>query len=159
MIRLDQYDNGGFDRGATKLTEIAWNLTKMLFFLPPWPVPSSFRRALLRLFGARVGRGVIIRSRTNITFPWRLEIGDHVWIGEEALILSLAKVRIEDHCCISQRAFLCTGSHDFNRSSFDLITDEITIGESSWIAACAFVGPGANVEPGTLVKANSVVGK
>jgi putative colanic acid biosynthesis acetyltransferase WcaF len=157
MIRLDQYDNSGFDRGAGKLKEIAWNLTKLLFFLPPWPIPSSLRCALLRLFGAKIGEGVVIRSRTNITFPWRLEIGDHCWIGEEVIILSLAGVAIGDHCCLSQRAFICTGSHDFNKPTFDLIAKPITIGESSWIAASAFVGPGVDLQAGTLVKANQVV--
>lgn len=157
MIRLDQYDNSSFDRGASKLKEIAWNLTKILFFQPPWPIPSSIRCWLLRLFGAEVGSGVVIRSRTNITFPWRLEIGDHSWIGEEVIILSLAEVAIGAHCCISQRAFICSGSHDFDKPSFDLVTGPIVIGESSWIAACAFVGPGVTLNPGTLVKANEVV--
>ena len=157
MIRLDQYDNRGFDRGASRLKEASWNLVKYLFFQPPWPVPSAIRRVLLRAFGARVGTGVIIRSRTNITFPWRMEIGDYCWIGEEVLILSLADVRIGSHCCISQRAFLCTGSHDFNQPTFDLVTKPVSIGDSSWIAASAFVGPGAEIEPGTMVKANSVV--
>ncbi len=157
MIRLDQYDNSSFDRGAGRLKEIAWMFTKHLFFTASWPIPSRIRGALLRLFGAKVGKGVVIRSRTNISFPWRLEIGDHVWIGEEVIILSLAPVKIANHCCISQRAFLCTGSHDFNKPSFDLITRPISIGESSWVAACAFVGPDTDIEPGTLVKANSVV--
>ena len=112
---------------------------------------------MLRLFGAKVGSGVVIRSRTNISFPWRLQIGDHVWIGEEVMILALAPVTIASHCCISQRAFLCTGSHDFDKPSFDLITKPISIGESSWIAACAFVGPDTDIAPGTFVKANSVV--
>ena len=157
MIRLDQYDNSDFDRGAGRVKEFAWILTKTLFFLPPWPFPSSIRCALLRLFGAEIGEGVIVRSRVNITFPWRLKIGDHVWIGEEALILSLGQVTIGSHCCISQRAFLCTGSHRFDKTTFDLITAPIDIGDSSWIAACAFVGPGVNLEPGSLVKANEVV--
>ena len=125
--------------------------------MPSLPMPSSFRRWLLRRFGAVVGKGVVIRSRVNITFPWRIEIGDHVWIAEEVLILSLAKVTIGSHVCISQRAFLCTGSHDFKQQGFDLITQPITIEPHSWIAATAFVGPGANVPQGTLVKAGSVV--
>lgn len=157
MIRLDQYDNSTFDRGASKLTETAWNLVKCLFFRPSWPIPSKIRRFLLRVFGAEVGDGVVIRSGTNISFPWRLTIGDHVWIGEDVTILSLANVTIESHCCISQRAFLCTGSHDFGKQTFDLITKPIAIGESSWVAACAFIGPGTTIESGTFVKANSVV--
>ena len=159
MIRLDKFDNSDFDRGAGKLKETLWALAKSLFFLPSWPVPSAVRCSLLRLFGAEVGSGVVIRSRTNITFPWRVKFGDHVWIGEEVVILSLAPVTIERNCCISQRAFLCTGSHDFNKESFDLITRPITIGESSWIAACAFVGPGVELDAGTFITANSVAGK
>ena len=155
MIRLDQYQNDDFDRGASKVKEIAWNIVKHLFFMPSWPIPSSVRCTLLRLFGAEIGEGVVIRSRTNITFPWRLTVGDHVWIGEEVCLLSLAKITIADHCCISQRAFLCTGSHAFDKPTFDLITEPIEVGTSSWIAACAFVGPGVIIEPGTFVKANS----
>jgi putative colanic acid biosynthesis acetyltransferase WcaF len=77
-----------------------------------------------------------------------------VWIGDEVLILSLDRVTIGSNGCLSQRAFLCTGSHDFSKESFDLITKPIVIGEGCWIAACAFIGPGAVIAPGTMVKAN-----
>jgi putative colanic acid biosynthesis acetyltransferase WcaF len=79
-----------------------------------------------------------------------------VWIGDEVLILSLDQVKIGSNVCLSQRAFLCTGNHDFRKESFDLITRPIEIGEGSWIAACAFVGPGAVVPPGTMVRAYEV---
>lgn len=110
----------------------------------------------MRCFGAKVGTGVVIRSRVNITFPWKLEIGDHVWIGDEVLVLSLDRVVIGSNVCISQRAFLCTGSHDFRKATFDLITEPIEIGDGCWIAACAFIGPGAVVPAGTMVKAGEV---
>jgi putative colanic acid biosynthesis acetyltransferase WcaF len=80
-----------------------------------------------------------------------------VWIGEEVLVLSLAQVTIESNCCISQRAFLCTGSHDFSSPAFSLRTKEITIREGSWVAAGAFIGPGVQVGPGSMVTAGSVV--
>lgn len=110
----------------------------------------------LRLFGAKVGIGVVIRSRVNITFPWKLEIGDHVWIGDEVLILSLAPVRIGTNVCLSQRAFVCTGSHDFRSEGFDLITKPVVIGDGCWVAACAFIGPGAILPQGTMVRAGEV---
>jgi len=116
-------------------------------------VPSSLKVAALRAFGAQVGTGVVIRSRVNITFPWKVEIGDQVWIGDEVMILSLDRVKIGSNVCISQRAFLCTGSHDFRKESFDLITKPIEIGDGCWIAACAFIPPGAEIPPGTMVKA------
>jgi putative colanic acid biosynthesis acetyltransferase WcaF len=103
-----------------------------------------------------VGRGVVIRSRVNVTFPWRFECGDHVWIGDEVLILSLDRVTIGSQVCISQRAFLCTGTHAFERDSFDLVTRPIVIGDGCWIAAGAMVMPGAEIPPGTMVKAGEV---
>lgn len=128
-------------------------MVRSLLFAPWFPVPSPLKVSALRIFGARIGRGVVIRSRVNVTFPWRLEIGDYVWIGDEVLILSLAKVAIGSHCCISQRAFLCTGSHDFGKETFDLIVRPIEIGDGCWIGAGAFVGPGANIPKGSRVKA------
>ncbi len=112
---------------------------------------------VLRLFGAKVGYGVVIRSRVNITFPWRVEIGDHVWIGDEVLILSLDRVCIGSHVCISQRAFLCTGSHDYKKESFDLVTKPIVIEDSCWIAAGVFIGPGVTVKSNTVCAAGAVL--
>lgn len=156
-MRLDRYDNSDFSRGASKIKEVLWWVVRSLFFAPWFPVPSALKVAALRAFGAKVGKGVVIRSRVNITFPWRLSIGDHVWIGEEVLILSLASVTIDSHVCISQRAFLCTGSHRFRSENFDLVTKPIMIGEGCWIAANVFVGPGVTLAPGTLCSAGAVV--
>ena len=157
MINLSGYTTGDFRRGASRLKEAAWYLVRALFFQTPIPWPSALRVELLRVFGARVGEGVVIRSQVNITFPWRFSAGDHVWIGEEVLILSLAPVVIESNCCISQRAFLCTGSHDFSSPAFSLRTSAITIKEGSWVAASAFIAPGVRIGPGSMVGAGSVV--
>jgi putative colanic acid biosynthesis acetyltransferase WcaF len=157
MVRLSKYDNSDFDRGAPRWKEAAWYVVKAVFFLSIVPWPSSLRVALLRAFGATVGERVVIRSRVHITFPWRLNLGDDVWIGEEALLLTLASITIESDVCISHRAFLCTGSHNFRRETFDLITRPITIRRSCWIAATAFIAPGVEVGEGSLVSAGSVV--
>jgi putative colanic acid biosynthesis acetyltransferase WcaF len=156
-LRLDRYDNSDFDRGAGKLKEGLWVLCKCAFFLNPFPWPSSLRTALLRIFGARIGRGVVIRSGANVTFPWRLTVGDHVWIGEDVLILSLAPVTIGSNVCLSQRTFLCTGSHAWRRETFDLRTKPIVVGDSVWIAAQAFVGAGVSIGRGSVVSAGCVV--
>lgn len=156
MMDLSRFNNADFSRGASALKEALWWVVRTLLFAPWFPVPSPIKNAALRLFGAKVGAGVVIRSRVNITFPWRLEIGDHVWVGDEVLILSLERVVIGSNVCISQRAFLCTGSHDFKKETFDLITEPIEIGDGCWIAACAFIGPGAVVPAGTMVKAGEV---
>jgi len=156
-MQLRDYTTGGFDRGRPLWFEVLWLVVKCLFFLNPAPWPSALRVALLRAFGAKVGQGVVVRSQVNVTFPWRLSIGDHVWIGEEVLILSLAQVALESNVCLSQRAFLCTGSHDFRAPKFDLITKPITVRGGSWVAAQAFIAPGVEIGEGSMVAAGSVV--
>lgn len=154
---LSKFANEDFERGAKRWKEAAWLLTKRIFFQTSVPWPSALRSSLLRWFGAQVGTGVVIRANVNISFPWRLILGDYVWLGEEVMILSLAPVTIGSHVCISQRSFLCTGSHDHRRETFDLIVRGITLGDGSWIAAQSFIGPGVEVGSGSVVSAGSVV--
>jgi putative colanic acid biosynthesis acetyltransferase WcaF len=132
-------------------------MVKACIFLNALPFPSTLYVALLRAFGAKIGDGVVIRSRVDVSYPWRLTIGNHVWLGEEVKILSLAQVTIESNCCISQRAFLCTGSHAFRAADFHLITKPIVIRERSWIGAGVFVAPGVSVGPGAMARAGAVV--
>src|SRR5438874_4619858 len=154
---LSIYDNSDFDRGAPRWKEAAWALVRFLFFQSAFPWPSPLRCALLRVFGAKIGRGVVIRANVNISFPWRLTTDDHVWIGEDVGILTLAPVTIESNVCISQRAYLCTGSHDFRREDFKLKVAPITVREGSWIAAASFIGPGVEIGKGAVVAVGSVV--
>jgi len=158
-VDLSIYDNSDFDRGAPRWKEAVWALVRFLFFQNALPWPSSLRCALLRGFGAKIGRAVVIRANVNISFPWRLAIGDHVWIGEDVGILTLAPVTIESNVCISQRAYICTGSHDFRREDFKLCVAPITIRAQSWIAASAFVGPGVTIGTGSVISAGAVVFK
>ena len=156
-MQLRHYTTGGFQRGKPLWCEALWLLVKCGFFLTPIPWPSALKVALLRAFGAKIGQRMVIRSRVNITFPWRFEAGDDVWLGDEVLILSLAPVVLESNVCISQRAFLCTGSHNFRAENFDLITKPITIRAGSWVAAQAFIAPGVEIGEGSMVTAGSVV--
>lgn len=156
-MNLSSYDNSDFDRGAPRWKESLWVVVRCLFFQTSFPWPSEVRVALLRAFNAKIGNGVIIRANVNISFPWRLVVGDHVWIGEDVGILSLAQVTIESNVCISQRAYLCTGSHDFRREDFKLKVAPIKINDRVWIAACAFIAPGVEVGSGAVVSAASAV--
>ena len=106
FINLGMYDNSGFDRGAPRWKRGLWVLVRWVFFQNPCPWRSAFRSALLSAFGAKIGKGVCIGSNVNISFPWRLAVGDHVWIGDDVGILSLAQVTIESNVCVARRSVL-----------------------------------------------------
>lgn len=157
-VRLKDFNPAiGLDRQSSKLKEICWYLVKMFFFLSAFPYPSSLKVKLLTLFGSKVGRGVIIKPRVNIHMPWKLEIGDDVWIGEEVFILNFEKVKIGSNVSVSQRAFLCCGNHDYRIPSMPYRNALITLKDGCWIGASCFVGPGVTVGIDTVVTAGSVV--
>lgn len=157
-VRNDLFDaTRGFRRGRSKPVEAAWYLVKCAFFLTALPFPSRLKCAWLRLFGARVGRGVVIKPRVNIHFPWKLTIGDHAWIGEEVFVLNLEPVTLGAHCCISQRAFLCTGNHDYRRPDMAYRSQPIAVADGAWVGAQAFVSPGVTVGEDAVITAGSVV--
>jgi putative colanic acid biosynthesis acetyltransferase WcaF len=158
-VDLSRYSVAHFDRGASRLKEGLWIIVRCLFFAPAIPLPSAFRIFWLRLFGAEIGRHVVVRSKVNVHFPWRLQVGDYSWLGEEVYLLSLAPIFIGSHVCISQRAFLCTGSHDFTLPTFDLVTRPIQVEDGAWIGAGSFVGPGITVGAHAVLTAGSVAGK
>ena len=153
---LSRFSSGNFDRGAGVVKESLWLLVSLfLFRLCPVSL-SALKRTTLRAFGAKIGRGVVIKPQVKVTFPWKLEVGDHVWLGEECWLLNLEKIVIKSNVCISQRAFLCTGSHNYKLSTFDLITEPISVGDGAWIGAGAWVGPGVKVGDGAVLTACSV---
>jgi len=159
-VRNDLFDaRKGLDRGRSRPVEAIWYLIKCVFFLSPLPWPVAFKCALLRLFGARIGRSVYIKPRVNIHFPWKLQVGDHTWIGEEVFLLNLEPITIGAHCCISQRAFLCTGNHDYRQPDMPYRNQPITMEDGAWIGAQSFVGPGVCVGSEAVIAAGSVVTK
>jgi putative colanic acid biosynthesis acetyltransferase WcaF len=158
-VDLSRFSSGAFDRGAGTLKEALWLLVSLIVFrLCPFSF-SALKCTLLRMFGAKVGRNVTIKPQVKITFPWKLTVGDHVWLGEQCWLLNLDRIVIGNHVCISQRAFLCTGNHDHKRATFDLITRPITVQDGAWIGAGGWVGPGVTVETHAMLTAGSVTGK
>jgi putative colanic acid biosynthesis acetyltransferase WcaF len=154
-MRLDRFSSASFDRGASRTKEALWILANGVL-LASWLPGSGWRRLLLSSFGARIGQGVVLKPRVNVKFPWRLEIGDHSWIGENVWIDNLARVSIGAHACVSQGAYLCTGSHDWSRESFDLIVLPITVGNHAWIGARSLLAPGTDLGEGAVLTVASL---
>jgi putative colanic acid biosynthesis acetyltransferase WcaF len=118
---------------------------------------STFRVLILRFFGAKIGKNVIIKPYVKIKFPWKLKIGDNSWIGEKVWIDNLDNVSIGDNSCISQGVYMCTGNHNFRIETFDLSTREIQIGNNCWIAAKTIIKPGTIIQDKTFVKIGSII--
>jgi putative colanic acid biosynthesis acetyltransferase WcaF len=114
---------------------------------------------LLRLFGARIGCGVVIKPGVRVKFPWRLRIGNHSWIGESVWLDDLCEISIGSNCCISQGAYLCTGNHDWSDPSFRLILKPIVLCDGAWVGAHAIVCPGVTLGEQAVATAGSVVTK
>src|SRR4051794_27906578 len=142
----------GYDKGRSLVVQAAWFAVLNLFFLKWW-LPARLRPHLLRLFGAQVGQGVFIRHRVRVLWPWKLEVGDNCWIGEDAWFLNLEPIRLGDDVCISQGAFLCTGSHDRRSPTFEYDNGPIDVGDHAWIGAQATVLRGVSIGRSAVVAA------
>lgn len=134
-----------------------WWIVQALLFHPSPQVLYGWRRFLLRIFGARVGRGVLIRPSVSVTYPWKLTIGDWSWVGDHATLYTLGEITIGDNSVVSQHSYLCAASHDYERPTFDLYAKPIHVESEVWLAANVFVGPGVKVGRGAVVGACSVV--
>ena len=111
----------------------------------------------MRMFGAKIGKGVYWKPRVNIHIPWNLKVGDFALFGEEVFILNFETVVIGTQACISQRAFLCTGNHDFRDVRMRYRNQPITIGDGAWVGAQVFVAPGVTIGEEAVITAGSVV--
>lgn len=154
---LAAYDSSTFDPGRSLPWQLAWYATSLLIFESGWFPISSLKVGLLRAFGAHVGKGVVIKPHVRIKFPWRLSVGNHCWIGQQAWFDNLAMTRLGNHVCVSQGVYLCTGGHDHRVPAFDLITRPIEIADGAWVAARALVLPGVTIGPQAVVAAGSVI--
>ena len=156
ISRLDRFDNDWYQPGGSALRRLIWYYVNRIFFQSGWLPLSGIKLGLLRVFGARVGKGVTIKPSVNIKYPWRLRIGDHCWIGENVWIDNLADVSIGNHVCISQGAMLLTGSHNYKKESFDLMIGDIELKDGCWIGAQSVVCPGVSCEKGSILAVASV---
>jgi putative colanic acid biosynthesis acetyltransferase WcaF len=131
---------------------VAWYACNAALFHSALVLPSRWKAALLRGFGARVGRGVVIKPRVTIKYPWFLELGDHVWLGEGVWIDNHTTVALGSNVCVSQGAYLFTGNHDWDDPRFRFFCKPIRIEDGVWVGAKALICPGS------LLSRMSVVG-
>ena len=146
----------GFRGRNVVIVQLWWLVHSTLFRFSP-RVLYGFRRFLLRLFGAQIGKGVIIRSSAQITYPWFLSIGDHSWIGDDTVVYNLAHISIGANVALAHRVYLCTGLHDIERTDFRIGAKPIRIEDECWLANDCFISPGVTLGRGAVIGARSTV--
>jgi len=146
----------GFRGRSALIVQLWWIVQATLFRASP-QFMYGWRVFLLRVFGARIGDSVKLRETVRITYPWKLTIGDHSWIGDYAELYTLGPIDIGRNAVISQYSYICTGSHDFRSPTFDIYQRRNVIEDEAWIAAGAFVHPGVTIGRGSVIAARSVV--
>lgn len=144
-------------RGRNAFVVQLWWIVQSVFFKNSLQFMYGFRRFLLRLFGAKIGRKVIIRPSVKVTYPWKLSIGDYSWIGDNVDLYTLGNIDIGKNVVVSQRSYLCTGSHDYLQNDFPIFAKKITIENECWLATDVFVAPGITIGKGTIVGSRSSV--
>ena len=136
--------------------QLWWLIQTFLFNSSP-QFMYKWRAFLLRAFGAKIGQGVIIRPSVRVTYPWKLTIGDFAWIGDNVELYTLGEITIGNNAVVSQRSYLCTGSHDYTKSAFDIYALPVVIEDEAWVATDVYVAPGVTVGRGSVIGARSSV--
>ncbi len=152
---LSKFNNDWYQPGG-RIKRLIWfvfNVAVMQNRLNGWSGSKVF---FLKLFGAKVGKGVVIKPNINVKYPWKLTIGDNVWIGEKVWIDNLGEVSIGNNVCLSQGAMLLCGNHNYKKSTFDLIVGDILLEDGVWIGAHSVVCPGVSCRSHALLAVNSV---
>lgn len=158
-VDLSRYDNSWYHPGRGIITRTLWYYVNALFFINPLIPASGLKVWLLKAFGAAVGKGVVIKPRVNIKYPWNLSVGDFSWIGEGVWIDNLSEVKIGAHCCLSQGAFLLCGNHNYRTETFDLMTGNIIIEDGVWLGAYSIVTGNTVCYSHSVLAVQSVVSK
>ncbi|WP_430817964.1 WcaF family extracellular polysaccharide biosynthesis acetyltransferase [Carboxylicivirga sp. N1E11] len=153
---LSKYNNDWFNEGAGLVKRSLWFMVNALFFINPLNPLSGIKVQLLRLFGAEVGKGVVIKPGVNIKYPWKLVLGDYTWIGERVWIDNLEKVVIGRNCCLSQECLILIGNHNYKLSTFDLMVAPVVIEDGVWMGARSIVTGGVRCGSHSVLSVNSV---
>ncbi|WP_419802963.1 WcaF family extracellular polysaccharide biosynthesis acetyltransferase [Mucilaginibacter sp.] len=156
---LQLYSNRQYHPGAGWSKRVLWFYVAAIVFKTSLFPSSAFKVFLLKIFGTKIGKNVIIRHQVNIKYPWFLTIGNDTWIGEQVWVDNLVPVTIGSNVCLSQGAMLLTGNHDYSRSTFDLLTGKIVLQNGVWIGAKAIVCPNVVAGEHAVLTAGSIATK
>ena len=156
-MELNRYDQSWFDRGRPAAVVMLWHTISRTLYRLPIHNAHGFRAALLRLFGAKVGQGVMLRPTSEVTYPWKVVIGDNTWLDDEVVLYSLGEITIGSNCVLSRRTFISTGNHRADDPAFGLVVKPCVIEDGVWLQADCFVGQGLTIGRNTLVRARSSV--
>jgi putative colanic acid biosynthesis acetyltransferase WcaF len=154
---LNKFNQPSNFRGRSAITVQLWWLVQATLFACSPQFMYAWRNFLLRLFGANIGKNVIIRPTVRVTYPWKLTIGDYAWVGDHAELYTLGKISIGKNAVISQNCYLCTGSHDFRSEAFDIYQKPIVVEDEAWVAADVYIAPGLTIGKGAVIGARSSV--
>jgi len=141
-----------------QLGRIAWSFGSLLVRFSPRPA-FGWRRMVLRLFGAKVGKHVHVYPSTRLYMPWNVELGDWTSLGDDVFVYSLGKVRLGEKVTLSYRSHLCAGTHDLDDPGLRLLKPPIFIADGVWVGTEAFIGPGIRIGNCAIVGARAVVTK
>lgn len=158
-VRLAAFDGSDFDKGAGFLKTTLWYFVNALIVKASWNPFMGIKVFLLRAFGAKIGKGLVIKNNVVIKSPWNLVVGDDCWIGEGCWMDNLDKVFIGNNVCISQGALLLTGNHDYTVYSMPYRNAAIRVEDGAWIGAKGIVCPGVNVHRNAILTVGSVATK
>jgi putative colanic acid biosynthesis acetyltransferase WcaF len=158
-VALKTFRTQNFDKGKGKLIQLLWIFINAVLISSSWFVFKQPKLILLRLFGAKIGKGVILKLNVNIKFPWKLQIGNDVWIGDGVWIDNLDEVTIGNDVCLSQGVLLLTGNHDYKSTTFDYKNAPIIIEDGVWIGAKSVVCSGVICKSHSILTVGSVATK
>lgn len=159
IVQLDKFNPSSFSKEAGIIKLTLWYFVNAIIVKASWNPFIGLKILLLRLFGAKIGKGLVMKNNVTIKFPWKLVVGDDVWLGENCWIDNLDQVTIGNNVCISQGALLITGNHDYTKVDFPYRNAPIVIEDGAWVGAKAVVAPGVKIASHSILSLGTVMTK
>jgi putative colanic acid biosynthesis acetyltransferase WcaF len=157
-VNQDTFSGPSFSL-MNRLSRLLWLVVQSFIFSN---IPAPFHKArasLLRLFGAKIGKGAHIYPKVKVWAPWNLEVGEEAGIANGVILYTQGKISIGKRAVVSQNSHLCAGTHDYEQAGMPLVTKPIIIDDYAWVTTEVFIHPGVTIGEGAVVGARSVVNK